>query len=189
MSTTEANMSGGRSSERAPLSVFVPGVKLQPQDLNNACWFASTMMLYEWYKGRNGNATAFATNADVIAAHRRDNGLPWAAMRTYARLVGLQVRPQLSPSPELLASWLESRGPIWTDGLFVDWQGNVTATGGHVVVIAGIKQVPSSDLYHIYVYDPWPPNIGHAGWRPISHFVGILGAGSNTAREVTFLQY
>ena len=93
------------------------------------------------------------------------------------------------PSPELLASWPESRGPIWTDGLPVDWQGNVTATGGHVVVIAGIKQVPSSDLYQIYAYDPWPPNVGHAGWRPISHFVGILGAGSNPNRDVTFLQY
>jgi hypothetical protein len=188
MSTDESNMSGGGNQSR-PLSAFVPGIKLQPQDLNNACWYASTMMLFEWYKKRNANATAFAQNAQVIAAHRQDNGLSWAAMKNYAKLVGMQVRPQMSPSPELLGSWLESRGPIWTDGLFVDWQGNVTATGGHVVVIAGIKQVPSSDLYQIYVYDPWPPNVGHAGWRPISDFVGILGAGSNPNRDVTFLQY
>ena len=169
------------------LYVMVRGVNLIPQDNNNACWWASMLMMYRWRKGLGGPTADPSTIAGLNALHRASNGLPWAQMRNYAEKLGMKPMPLVSPTIELLASWLRA-GPLWTDGIPVDWSGNVVGTG-HVVVIAGLRSVQNSNEYEVYVYDPWPVSIGHEGWRPISHLTTIMLAGANPKRDVTFLAY
>lgn len=79
---------------------------------------------------------------------------------------------------------------MWTDGIYVSWAGvKDPPEPGHVTVLAGIRSVPSSVEYEVYVYDPWPMKQGQEGWRPISHLGGIMDAGADPARSVRFLQY
>lgn len=99
----------------------------------------------------------------------------------------MRPKPLASPTIGLLTEWLRA-GPLWTDGVYVDWAGN-RGGPGHVVVIAGLREVQNSNGFEIYVYDPWPVNIGHEGWRPISHLVTIMLAGADTRRDVTFLSF
>lgn len=181
---SEDTASGVFSSLRA----FVDGIVLLPQDKQNACWYASMTMVYQWARARGRSPRDVLGRGDVQQIYAANNGLPWASMRAFAQAAGMQVAPLMTPTPEQLAAWLTAYGPLWTDGLPVDWQGN-TAGSGHVVVLAGLRSVPSSDLYEIYVYDPWPPGVGHEGWRPISHLVSILRAGADTRRDVTFMHY
>jgi len=163
------------------------GVNLIPQDNNMACWYASTMMMYQWYVARGGKATPPSELPEFARMHRTSHGLAWGTMKRYAQQVGLRPKPLVSPSIELLAQWLRA-SPLWTDGIAVDWAGN-QAGPGHVVVVAGLRSVPNSNEYEIYVYDPWPVNLGHEGWRPISHLVTIMLAGADTRRDVTFLSW
>ena len=169
------------------LYVRVMGVTLIPQDNAMACWYASTMMMYTWYVALGGKATPPSDIPEFSSLHRASNGLPWATMTRYAQAVGMRPKPLASPTIALLAQWLRA-GPLWTDGIAVDWSGGPAGTG-HVVVVAGLREVPNSNEYEIYVYDPWPVSVGHEGWRPISHLVTIMLAGADPRRQVTFLSY
>jgi hypothetical protein len=167
--------------------VMAHGVNLLPQDNNMACWWASMLMMYEWRKIYGGSPVDPHTLAGLSSRHKANNGLPWAQMRIYAQQLGMRPKPLATPTIDLLASWLRA-GPLWTDGIMVDWTGNVVGTG-HVVVLAGLRSVQNSNEYEIYVYDPWPVLIGHEGWRPLSHLTTIMLAGANPKRDVTFLSY
>jgi hypothetical protein len=145
------------------------------------------LMMYEWRKALGGKPIDPHTIPGLSALHKASNGLPWAQMRMYAQKIGMKPKPLATPTIDLLASWLRS-GPLWTDGIPVDWAGNISGTG-HVVVVAGLRSVQNSDEYEIYVYDPWPVGIGHEGWRPISHLTTMMLAGANPKRDVTFLSY
>lgn len=169
------------------LYAMAHGVNLIAQDNNNACWWASMMMMYQWRKAVGGSAVNPSTIPGLNALHRASNGLPWAQMRMYAETVGMRPKPLVTPTADLLAGWLRD-GPLWTDGIPVDWNGNVAGTG-HVVVLAGLRSVQNSNEYEVYVYDPWPVSIGHEGWRPISRLTTIMLAGANPKRDVTFLSY
>jgi hypothetical protein len=169
------------------LYAMAHGVNLIAQDNNNACWWASMMMMYQWRKAVGGSAVNPSTIPGLNSLHRASNGLPWAQMRMYAETVGMRPKPLVTPTADLLAGWLRD-GPLWTDGIPVDWNGNVAGTG-HVVVLAGLRSVQNSNEYEVYVYDPWPVSIGHEGWRPISHLTTIMLAGANPKRDVTFLSY
>jgi hypothetical protein len=176
-------------SSNTPNSLYVMalGVHLIPQDNHNACWWASSLMMYEWRKMFGGAAVDPSSITGLTDLHRASNGLPWAMMRFYAQKLGMRPKPLASPTIELLARWLQA-GPLWTDGIAVDWAGHVAGTG-HVVVLAGLRSVPNRNQYEVYVYDPWPVSRGHEGWRPISHLVTIMLAGANKERDVTFLSY
>jgi Papain-like cysteine protease AvrRpt2 len=169
------------------VNATVYGVKLIPQDQTMACWWASTLMMYEWRKATGGKAVDPRTNGFVVGIHTANNGLAFAMMRMYAQMVGLRAKPFAAPTVGLLANWLRA-GPLWTTGIAINWTGQV-AGPGHVVVIAGLRAVQNSNEYEIYVYDPWPPNVGHQGWRPISHLNGIEMAALNPNVDVTFLSY
>lgn len=162
-------------------------VPLIPQDMNNACWFASTMMMYKWKIKDGGRVIDFSKILAIDKLHRQNNGLPWTSMLAYAKAVGMKPKPLMSPTIETLAGWLR-QGPLWTDGVPVDWSGRAVGVG-HVVVLAGLRDVPNSNGYEVYINDPWPPNAGHTGWRPIGHLVAIMEAGRNPARNVTFMSY
>ena len=169
------------------LDVLIPGIVLVPQDEINSCWFASTMMMYNWQKSRGGQAPNPEADKRIQGAYRANKGLPWASMRMYAEIVGMKSKPLMSPTLDQLAAWLRV-GPLWTDGIPVDWQGNAAGIG-HVVVLAGLREIPNSNQAEVFVYDPWPVGRGHFGWRPISHLVAIMRAGADARREVTFLSY
>lgn len=166
----------------------VPQMRLVPQDRNNACWYAATQMVVRWRRNRKRMTERFLADPSeipaAVAAHVANNGLPWSKMRLYASMIGLVPAPLMTPSTELLDTWLRSYGPLWTDGVPVDRNGRVVGSG-HVVVIAGIKG--SGAAAQILIYDPWPPGVGNVSWRPISHFVGILSDGANPQRNVSIL--
>lgn len=171
------------------MSYTVPNVQLVPQDLNNACWYASTQMVIGWRRRRTlmSEIGIFDPSevAAAVQAHKANNGLLWAAMRRYAQMVGLEPLPLMSPTPELLEQWLRRFGPLWTDGVPVGPGGKVVGTG-HVVVIAGVRTKDTS--HEILVYDPWPPGVGNVSWRPYSHLAGILSDGANPNRDTFFMR-
>ena len=168
---------------------IVQNMTLIPQDQTNACWFAATQMVVQWRRNKTQSTEMGLRDPSevpaAVTAHRANNGLLWASMRRYAQMIGLKPLPLVSPSPELIASWLQWYGPIWTDGVPVDAVGNISGTG-HVVVISGIRNRYSST--EIQIHDPWPPNRGNVSWRPISHLAGILSDGANLNRDTFFLR-
>lgn len=169
-------------------------MQLIPQDQTNACWYASTLMVLEWNRrGEMMSHTAESlidpgAHTGIDATHRANNGLLWAQMRRFAQEMGLRELPLMTPTPQELERWFRTYGPVWTDGVPVDRNGNVVGTG-HVVVLAGIRPATGAgEHYEIKIYDPWPPNVGDVRWRPASHLSLITsGVAGNTSRNVCFL--
>lgn len=150
---------------------------------------ATTQMLVKWRRNmtrsteiRLRSPSEVSTAVDV---HRTNHILPWASMRRFAQMIGLKPLPLMSPSQELLKSWLQMYGPIWTDGVPIDAAGNPAGTG-HVVVISGFRERNGNS--EIRIHDPWPPNVGNISWRPFSHLSGILSDGANPNRDTFFLR-
>ena len=173
----------------------VGDMQLIPQDQTNACWYASTLMLLQWSRSRLEMMSHSAESLinpnehpGIDAIYRANNGLLWSQMKQFATQMGLRELPLICPTPEELERWLRTYGPVWTDGVPVDFNGNVVGTG-HVVVLAGIRPARTmTENYEIKVYDPWPPNIGDARWRPASHLSVITsGVAYNLSRNVCFL--
>lgn len=179
--------------QRADLPFYmVPGVVLIPQDNNNACWYASARMVVEWRREceqqTRMDLRAPQDVPQVEAIHKASDGLLWAQMRNFAQQLGLTPLPLCTPAPQLLANWLQTYGPIWTDGVPVDANGHIVGTG-HVVVLAGIRQaIIPNESYELLIYDPWPPNVGNVRWRPGSHLSLIeSGVANNPDRNVSFM--
>jgi hypothetical protein len=172
------------------VNVFVGGIKLVAQPQSNLCWYASLLMMYNWKLGRGGSAPDPYSNDDITRAVAANAKLGWDQTLRLAQQVGMRPRVMnKTPSVSDVAGWLTA-GPQWTNGVYVDWSGKVDAPdSGHVTVLAGLRSVPSSDEYEVFVYDPWPPNTGHAGWRPIAHLGGILSGGAQPDRDAQFLCY
>lgn len=167
----------------------VQNMTLIPQSQSNACWFAATQMVVQWRRNKTQSTEMDLRDPSevpaAVTAHIANNGLLWSSMRQYAQMIGLVPLPLVSPSPELLSSWLQLYGPIWTDGVPVDPNGNTAGTG-HVVVISGIRS--NNGNTEIQIHDPWPVNRGNVSWRPISHLAGILSDGGNLNRDTFFLR-
>lgn len=163
-------------------------VSLIAQDNSNACWYASAKMLVGWRHQRGQGAVDPDDLDNEARLHRSSNALPWEVMRRFAFELGLVGVPTSAPVPypHQLENWLRSYGPLWTDGVAVDWNGN-QAGSGHVVVVAGVSHSDEPD--RVYVLDPWPVNRGHEGWRPFEHLQTILTARHNPLRQVSFLHY
>jgi len=164
-------------------------MRLIPQDLSNACWFAATQMVVQWRRNQTRSTPRDLLDPSelpaAVALHRANNVLAWASMRKYAQMIGLARLPLISPTPATLESWLRNYGPIWTDGVPVDARGNIVGRG-HVVVISGIRTRNRNT--QIRIHDPWPSNRGDVSWRPISHLGGILSAGASPSRDTFFLR-
>ncbi|HZT31386.1 MAG TPA: papain-like cysteine protease family protein [Bryobacteraceae bacterium] len=173
-------------------SYTVPNVNLIPQDNNNACWYASAMMVVNWRRNAEQQSRMDLLSPSEVpqieAVHRANNGLLWAEMRRFAAQLGLTPLPLMTPTPETLVTWLRTYGPIWTDGVPVDSNGTIVGTG-HVVVLAGIRPASGgSEHFELLIYDPWPPNQGDVRWRPASHLAIIeSGVADNPNRNVSFL--
>lgn len=172
------------------ISVFNSGLKLIAQPKDNLCWWAAALMMWNWKLGRGGNPPDPFNDPVITKAVEENLKLGFDQTVTLARRMGMQVRTVNStPNVKTLGQWL-SMGPLFTNGIYVDWTGKGGDAGsGHVTVLAGVRSVPSSVEYEVYVYDPWFPNVGHEGWRPITHLGGIMDAGADPSRDARFLYY
>jgi hypothetical protein len=167
----------------------VPNMTLIPQDLNNACWWASASMLSLW---RNRFRDPFqmdhpALRNNVVRTHRAHNGLQWSTMRSFALQLGLVPIPRLDHAPTAaeLMGWLRRYGPLWANGLPLNRDGNAVGMG-HVVVFAGARDTPTED---VLIYDPWPPphppndRGGRIYWRPIGSLAVMFVAQLAVSRD------
>jgi hypothetical protein len=160
----------------------VPNMRLVPQDLNNACWWASAVMLLMW-KNRFRDPFRMdhpAYHNRLLQTHRANNGLRASQMADLARQLGLRSIPPLRHAPTMveLEALLRRYGPLWADGMALNSTGgfNGAPGTGHVVVIAGVRATPRDE---VLIYDPWPPPAatapgtranagGRIYWRPAS---------------------
>lgn len=161
---------------------------LIPQDSTNACWYASALMVWNWKQEHDQACSGPGPDdiPDFVKIHKANGVIPWVRIREFGKAMGMTPAPLVSPSEELLRSWLMVHGPLWTDGVPVDANGNVSGSG-HVVVIAGLRGTGNDA--EILIYDPWPPNQGGVNWRPMTHLSGILSDGNNPNRNAFILYY
>jgi hypothetical protein len=144
----------------------VPGVSLFVQDKNMACWYASAMMVRTW-KDLNRPSPfqnqCSAVDQKTIDLYKANNGIQNPQIIPLAKRLGLVAVPPMSPTPQALMSWMQSYGPLWTNGL------------RHIVVVAGIRG-NDIDGYELKVYDPWPGN--GITWRSLSGWYAGFGDGT-----------
>ncbi len=137
----------------------VPGMSLITQNKDMACWFASAMMLLYWAENNRRNMSMLGLNQcsaidrETIDLYKANNGIQNPQILPLARRLGLKPVPPMSPSIQGLQTWLQSWGPLWTNGK------------SHIVVIAGLRGDDAKG-YEVKVYDPWP-GIG-IEWRSLA---------------------
>lgn len=150
----------------------VSGVNLIVQDKNMACWYASAMMVLNWAEWNRPNpfrTQCSAVDQRTIDLYKANNGIQNAQIIPLAKRLGLAYVPPMSPSVEGLQSWLQTYGPLWTNGK------------RHIVVIAGIKK-DARQGWQVKVYDPWP-GVG-VEWRSLDWYTGFNpGAHAHSSRD------
>ncbi len=133
---------------------IVPNVPLIPQELGMACWYAGTQMLIRWRREMTRSTEAALPDPSevpaAVAVYKADNGLKFSDMITYAKLMGLEYVPGMSPTLEAIAGWLIDYGPIWAAG----YKQTPTNKYGHIFVIVGVG--PNQ----LVIYDPEPVHQG-----------------------------
>lgn len=129
------------------------GMRLLPQRLNMACWYASARMLLNWRESSHRQQSLmYPPELDAISQTMRavNNGIVNEKILNLALRLGLKAVPPMTPTPEAIGMWLRMYGPLWVNGR------------DHIVVIAGI------DGNKVKVYDPWPVNVGKVEWRSLN---------------------
>src|SRR5437764_6917575 len=111
----------------------VPNMAVVPQDNNNACWYASAIMILRW-RGRFRDPFAAyhpLYHSRDLRLHQANNGLPWSQMVQFARGLGLVPVPPLRRAPRVedLMALLMQFGPLWADGAPLDQHGNFAGIG------------------------------------------------------------
>jgi hypothetical protein len=162
------------------LSYLIPDVPLIPQDNSMACWYASAQMLIQWRRRRTRSTeAAFSDPAEAppaVRLHQANNSLPKNSVVTFAKLLGLQPVPYMTPTDDAICQWLQLYGPIWTAGKYVTANGSF----GHAVVITGIS--PQG----LCINDPWPVNVGSKYWKDSGWLTEML---SDISLQVNFLHF
>lgn len=101
----------------------------------------------------------------------KNTGITNDAIKEYARDLGLEMVPPMSPSTEALRSWLEHYGPLWVNGV------------AHITVIAGIRD--GGGAIEVLVYDPAMPHKKHGEWRDLRKWrILDTHSGRDTSNEV-----
>jgi len=167
---------------------IVPNMRLIPQDMNMACWWASALMLATWGMQRRDpfEVDHPLYHRDLSSMHTANHGIPWAQMLSFARELGLTSIPPLqhAPTPEELVDLLVRYGPLWCDGRQLSPSGSLMGNG-HAVVIAGVITGPKAA---VLIYDPWPPRKGAIYWRPATLLSSMFVVG-NPLRTVSILHF
>ena len=133
----------------------VPGMTLIPQTMRMSCWYASAQMLIQWRQNKTQQSLAWLVppELDAQCAQLRDGnaGIGNPQIVRMANRLGLSAIPPMTPTAELMETWLRTYGPLWVNGKT------------HIVVIAGID----TEKLMVKVYDPAPVNAGRIEWRSL----------------------
>jgi hypothetical protein len=153
----------------------VPNMTLIPQDKTMSCWYASGMMLIEWQ--RNSTKTTQLAHPDPSQVTKwgklydKNTGITNEKILEFARDLGLEAIPPMSPMPEAIQKWLVDYGPLWVNGV------------KHITVIAGICDT-NGDI-KVLVYDPALPNKVSGEWRKLREwYILNTHSGRDTGNDV-----
>ena len=157
----------------------VPDMKLIPQDKNWSCWYASGQMLIEWRSRRTRSCEIAHPDPSQVTkwgklydkASGPGGGIRNEDILEFARDLGLEAVPPVSPSPGAIEKWLVNYGPLWVNGV------------SHITVIAGIRDT-NNDL-EVLVYDPALAQKKHGEWRSLQDwYVLDRHSGRDTSASV-----
>lgn len=158
----------------------VPEMKLVAQDRTMSCWYASGQMLIEWRNNRTMTCHMLHPDPGMVTKwsklYDNNTGITNGAIKEFARDLGLEMIPPMSPTTDALRHWLEDYGPLWVNGV------------AHITVIAGIRD--SSGPIEALVYDPAMPNKKHGEWRDLRKWYVLdthSGRDASAAVETVFL--
>lgn len=158
-----------------PLFYAVPSPLHIAQDKTMSCWFASAQMLIQWKRKRTNMTDSRHPDPSESPKWSKlydDNtGITNARIREFARDMGLELVPPMSPTPEAIMGWLRAFGPLWVNGV------------KHITVIAGIRG-PRSNT-EVLVLDPARQNEIGGSWRNLRDwYVLDKHSGRDTAADV-----
>lgn len=157
----------------------VPNMELIPQDKTMSCWFASGQMLIRWDQEERQQCSVEHPDPALVKKwgklYDKNTGIGNDEILNFARDLGLEVEPPMSPAVDTLLDWLWRYGPLWVNGV------------RHITVLAGIRDTVKG--VEVLVFDPALPNKKHGEWRPISWYTDDTHSGRDTSTEVeaTFL--
>jgi hypothetical protein len=165
-------------------NLIISDVPMITQDQTLSCWYASTQMVIQWRRNRNQMTEArFRDPSEIpaaVALYATNSILPWTGAIAFARALGLEYVPLMSPTLRAIESWLNNYGPIWAAGL----KKRPGASYGHAFVIVGID----GDFLHIH--DPEPAALkGGRQKVGMDWLATLLSIGSNPAIQTNFLHY
>ena len=160
----------------------VPGVPLIPQTMEMSCWFASANMVVTWRRNELQACQVGQPSPWQVpsAVQRRadNNGLSLSSMLQFARDLGFEAVPPMSPTLDAIETWLKHHGPLW----FAGEKSNGAKKYGHVWVIVG------RDGDQLTIHDPEPMNWGTVATVGVGWLTAALG-GYAAFIPTNFLHY
>ena len=162
----------------------VPGMELIVQDKDWSCWYASGQMLIEWRRRQTMSSEIAHPDPSQVKkwsslydkASGPGGGIGNGDILEFAKDLGLEAVPPMSPTPQALEKWLKNHGPLWVNGV------------SHITVIAGIRD--SGGELEVLVYDPAMPSKQHGEWRSLSQWYVLdphSGRDASNAVQTVFL--
>jgi len=153
------------------VSYIVPGMTLIPQKLTMSCWYASAQMLIQWRRDKTQMSESDIVDPSEdpgsVALRDSNKGVTNPEVIAATKRLGLTPVPPMSPGESAIESWLQTYGPLWTNGKT------------HIVVLAGIQ------AGKVLVYDPAPVNVGKTEWRTLAGwYVGSSSSSRDTGSDV-----
>jgi ABC-type bacteriocin/lantibiotic exporter with double-glycine peptidase domain len=146
-----------------------PNVPLIPQQLSLACWYASAQMLIQWRQEFTQSCEIAHPDPsmlpDEVNRYKANNGLDLDQMMSFAKALGLQTVPPMTPTLPLVEQWVRQYGPVWAAGKKINAAGQAY---GHAMVIVGVKG------NQLYIHDPEPMKVGSARWVDESWLTTLL---------------
>lgn len=170
-----AKPGGPPSPPSVQLNYTVPGHLHIAQDKTMSCWFASAQMLIQWKRERtrttDGRHPDPSESPKWSKLYDDNTGITNARIRAFAKDMGFDHVPPLSPSPEAILGWLRLHGPLWVNGV------------RHITVIAGIRG-PRENA-EVLVLDPARANEKNGAWRNLRQwYVLDKHSGRDTGADV-----
>lgn len=158
-----------------PLNYTVPGFVHIAQDKTMSCWFASAQMLIQWKRKRTRMTDRRHPDPSETVKWSKlytDNtGITNGKIREFAKDMGFDYVPPMSPTPEAILGWLRLYGPLWVNGV------------KHITVIAGIRG-PRENT-DVLVLDPGNTFEASGSWRNLRQwYVLDKHSGRDTAADV-----
>lgn len=158
---------------------IVPNMELIPQDKDWSCWYASGQMLINWRRRTTRSSEMKHPDPSQVQrwcklydkAQTSEGGITNEKILEFARDLGFEAVPPMSPTPAALHKWLVDYGPLWVNGV------------SHITVIAGIRDT-AGDL-EVLVYDPAMSHKKEGEWRKLREwYILDSHSGRDTSHSV-----